>query len=294
VTLSRAYAGDEDLARMQRLVAECWRVRGPLSGMHVGDLPWRMYQHLDKLDEVRVQVWLEDDECVAWGWLWTKENELDFELHPQRPALADDVLAWAEAEAAWALDAHEDAVAALERAGYVRRDGERWYEHHVCELDAELEEPRLPPGYSVRTFHDGDLVRRVDVHRAAFAPSRVVPESYARLQRAWPYRPDLDHVVTAPGGDFAAFCLCWLDDSNAAGLLEPVGTHPDHRRLGLASAVCLAGLRSLREAGASRAVVLSSGGSSATGLYEKIGMPVVARHVAFRREEARASERLHL
>jgi ribosomal protein S18 acetylase RimI-like enzyme len=277
---------------MQRLAAACWRVRGPLCGTHVGDLPWRMYQHLDKLDEVRVRVWLEDDECVAWGWLWTKENELDFEMHPQRADVADDVLGWANAEAAWALDANEDAVAAIERAGYARREGDRWYEHHVCDLDGEIEEPRLPRGYSVRTVRDGDLMKRVDVHRAAFAPSRVVPASYARVQRAWPYRQDLDHVVEAPEGDFAAFCLCWLDDSNAAGLLEPVGTHPDHRRRGLASAVCLAGLRALREAGASHAVVLSAGGSAAKGLYAKVGMPAVARHAVFRREGTGASGRL--
>ena len=231
---------------MQRLAAECWRARGPLSGTHVGDLPWRMYQHLDKLEEVRIQVWLEDDECVAWGWLWSKENELDFEVHPQRAALADEVLTWANADAAWALDTNKDAVAAIERAGYVRREVDRWYEHHVRELEGEIEQPPLPWGYSVRTFRDGDLARRVDVHRAAFAPSRVVSESYAGVQRAWPYRPDLDHVAEASDGSFAAFCLCWLDNSNGAGLLEPVGTHPDHRRLGLGSAVCLAGLRSLR------------------------------------------------
>lgn len=278
---------------MQRLAAECWRMRGPLAATHVGDLPWRMYQHLDKLREVRVQLWLEDDECVAWGWLWSKDDELDLEVHPQRAELAGDVLAWANADVAWTLDADGDAVEAIERAGYHGRQGGRWYEHHARELDGEIQEPRLPRGYSLRTVRDGDLQRRVDVHRAAFAPSRVVTESYARLQRAWPYRPDLDHVVEAPDGSFAAFCLCWLDDSNAAGLLEPVGTHPDHRRLGLASAVCLAGLRSLREAGASRAVVLSLGGSAATRLYEQVGMPSVARHVAFTREGHEASERLH-
>lgn len=279
---------------MQRLAAECWRVHGPLCGTHVGDLPWRMYQHLDKRNEVRIQLWLDDDECVAWGWLWSKDNELDFEVHPQRGELTDEVLAWANAEGVWALDSDENAVAAIERAGYVRRDGDRCYEHHVRELAGAIEEPQLPPGYSLRTFRHGDLASRVDVHRAAFAPSRVVPESYARVQRAWPYRPDLDHVVEAPEGEFAAFCLCWLDDSNAAGLLEPVGTHPDHRRLGLASAVCLAGLRSLREAGASHAVVLSDCGSAATGLYARVGMPAVARHVVFRREGTGASGRLHL
>jgi ribosomal protein S18 acetylase RimI-like enzyme len=121
----------------------------------------------------------------------------------------------------------------------------------------------------------------VEAHRAAFAPSRVVPESYARLQQEWPYRADLDHVVEAPDGSFAAFCIAWVDEPNRAGLLEPVGTHPDHRRRGLASAVCLAAARSLHALGAEHAVIGSTDGSPGEAVYEGIGFRTVTRHVPF-------------
>jgi ribosomal protein S18 acetylase RimI-like enzyme len=291
VALSRPYAGDDDLVRMQQLASARWRDRGPLAGTHVGDLPWRMYQHLDKLDEVRVQLWLAGDDCVAWGWLWQKDGELDYEVHPEHPQLAPSVLEWADAEAVWALETDLAAIAAIERAGYTR-DDTRWFEHHVAELNRPIAAPSLPPGYLLRTVGPDDLESRVEVHRAAFAPSRVVPASYARVQRAWPYRNEHDHVVEAPDGSLAAFCLCWLDESNRAGLFEPVGTHPDHRRLGLASAACTAALRALQAAGARHAVVQSLGGSHATALYTKVGMPPAARHVAFTREETRPKRRL--
>ena len=110
-----------------------------------------------------------------------------------------------------------------------------------------------------------------------WAPSRVTVESFTKLQTAWPYRADLDCVVEAPDGSFAAYCLAWLDDENRVGELEPVGTHPDHRRRGLASAVCRFALHRLREEGAERAIVYSLAGSDATALYESIGMREHAR-----------------
>ena len=76
----------------------------------------------------------------------------------------------------------------------------------------------------------------------------------------------------------AAYCLAWLDDANGVGELEPVGTHPDHRRRGLAAAVRFA-LQRLREQGAERAIVYSLAGSEATALYESIGLHEHARSV---------------
>ena len=108
-----------------------------------------------------------------------------------------------------------------------------------------------------------------------------MPESYARLQQEWPYRADLDHAVVAPDGSFAAFCIAWLDEENRGGLLEPVGTHPDHRRRGLASAVCLAAVRSLRALGAENAVIASEDGSPGEAVYRGIGFRTVTRHVTF-------------
>jgi ribosomal protein S18 acetylase RimI-like enzyme len=113
-----------------------------------------------------------------------------------------------------------------------------------------------------------------------------VPESYRRVMQAWPYRPELDNVVVAPDGSFAAFCLCWLDEENGVGELEPVGTHPDHRRKGLAEAVCRAGLASLHAAGADTAIVYPVGDSGAARLYESLGFRSRTRHLPFRKRES--------
>jgi len=169
----------------------------------------------------------------------------------------------------------------LRANGYERRREGHVYNHMYRELD-DLAEPRLPDGYRLRAVRgEEDLLARVDVHRVVWAPSRVVPESYARLTREWPYRADLDHVVEAPDGTFAAFCLSWLDPDNAVGLFEPVGTHPHHRRRGLGTAVCLGALAGLRESGARTAVVASLDPGDATGLYETVGFRTVTRHVPY-------------
>jgi ribosomal protein S18 acetylase RimI-like enzyme len=162
----------------------------------------------------------------------------------------------------------------------------------VRPLAPPLPAPSPPGGYRVRTVRgDEDLERRVAVHRAAFAPSRVVPESYARLMREPPYRPDLDFVAEAADGSFASFCICWLDAGNRLGEFEPVGTHPDHRRRGLAAAVCRFAHQRLREEGATRAIVYSIAGSDATTLYESIGMREHSRSIGLVKRGGRLEAR---
>jgi ribosomal protein S18 acetylase RimI-like enzyme len=102
----------------------------------------------------------------------------------------------------------------------------------------------------------------------------------------WPYRPDLDCVVEAPDGSFAAYVLCWYDDVNRVGEFEPVGTHQSHRRRGLGSAVCRFALRRLQEEGASHAVVYASPREDqrqASALYESVGFRRHGRMLALRR-----------
>jgi ribosomal protein S18 acetylase RimI-like enzyme len=265
---------------MQRLAVELRRRHGPLASIHVGDLPWRMYQHLDRMERERLQLWLDGDDVVGWGWLG--KGELDFEVHPERLDLIPEIIGWSDASTVWQLIADEPRVRAVEAAGYTRPD-DRWYEHMFRALDV-LPTPTVPPGYRIRAVTgDADLERRVDVHRAAFAPSRVVVESYRNVTRAYPYRAAFDQVALAPDGSFAAFALGWLDEENAVGELEPVGTHPDHRRKGLAAAVSLAALGALANAGARGAVIYSNGGSEASRVYERIGFRTISRHLAYRR-----------
>ena len=278
---ARDYSGPADLRLMQDLTAECWRLDGPFVIATIGDLPWWMYQHLNKLDEARVRLWLEDGRCVAWGWV---EGGLIFMVHPQHRERLADVLDWAEADAVTALEHDTASIEALRARGYVA-DESRWFDHMTRSLD-DLPEPRVHDGYALRAVRGEDeLLARTESHRAAWEPSRVVPASYRAVMRAWPYRAELDWVAVAPDGTLAANCLCWLDEANRIVELEPVGTHPSHRRRGLAAAVCLAALKAAREAGADTGLVYPVNGFPAATLYESIGFRAISRHLTFRKRD---------
>lgn len=80
-------------------------------------------------------------------------------------------------------------------------------------------------------------------------------EWYQNVQRCPLYRRDLDIVAVAEDGAIASFCTVWFDDVTRTGVFEPVATHPDYQRRGLASAVMAEGLRRLRWYGADLATV---------------------------------------
>jgi ribosomal protein S18 acetylase RimI-like enzyme len=206
------------------------------------------------------------------------------------------VLEWFERSATgaeravWAVAEDGAAVAALEARGYRPAERAPWMALLTRGL-GRLPGPAVPRGYTARSVGgDDDVERRVAVHRAAFHPSRVTVESYRAVMRAWPYRPELDCVVEAPDGSFAAYTLAWLDEANGVGELEPVGTHPAHRRLGLARAANLLALHRLREAGATSAVVACRGDDAypvPKRLYESVGFRQVGRVLSYRRPSRR-------
>src|SRR5919112_887094 len=186
----------------------------------------------------------------------------------------------------YVLESDEQRAAHVEAHGYARPQSPKSYAFHLRELDDAPPDPNVPDGFRLHTV-DGDegFRKRVEIHRAVWAPSRVTEEVYRRVTQAWPYRADLDCVVEAPDGRFAAYVLGWYDDANRVGLFEPVGTHPDFRRLGLGSAVCQFALRRLREEGASLALVLAAE-EPAMRLYESVGFHRYTRVVEFRKERA--------
>ena len=121
--------------------------------------------------------------------------------------------------------------------------------------------------------------RRVEVHRAAFAPSKLTIAKYELLVRQPHYAFDRDVVVEAPDGSFAAFAMCWIDPVGRVGEFEPVGVHPDHQRRGLGRVVMRHGLRLMRAAGMLDAIVFSLRTNAASeALYRSAGFDELAIH----------------
>ncbi len=287
----------EDLRAMQRLAQESWRRQPTHVDVTVGELAYAWgVQNADYSAEWQHRVWADAERCLAWAWLFLP-GTLEWQVHPDHPDALDDVLDWFEAETegvrrkTTVRAANRDAIDRLERRGFVRNEGAPWMRLNRRDL-AEIEDPRLPDGFRLRTMRElnHDVAARVRVHQASWREfgTRVTDVTYPRVMGTWPYRDDLDLVVQGPGGRLAAFALVWYDDANRVGELEPVGTDPRFRRQGLGRAVNLFGLQRLRDVGATHAIVGCRGDDGYPAprhLYESVGFSAISRQYRYEKSE---------
>jgi hypothetical protein len=217
---------------------------------------------------------------VDGGWGFLHGGELEFDGDDEA---VKQILEWAQPERVFAPPRDADLLA---RHGLRRDPTAVWWKLNSRPLD-EIEEPVVATGYQLTTMAEYDnYASRAAAHRSAFAPaSRMTEEVYGLVRGGWPYRADLDCVCLAPDGSVASYVMAWFDERNATGELEPVGTHEDHRRLGLARATNLFALQRLRTAGARTAVVACLGEAPAIAcqLYAAVAFDEFDRTVTFKR-----------
>jgi ribosomal protein S18 acetylase RimI-like enzyme len=122
----------------------------------------------------------------------------------------------------------------------------------------------------------------VQATNAVFGQATAVEEYWSFLQSP-SYDPQLHIVVEAPDGSIAAFAGLTRDGANRTATLEPVGTREQHRRLGLARAAILEGLRRIAGRGVDWVHVANWGTAGAGHLYQAVGFEQYATQVAWRR-----------
>ncbi|HEY0534079.1 MAG TPA: GNAT family N-acetyltransferase, partial [Actinoplanes sp.] len=210
--------------------------------------------------------------------------------HLHHAELVDEVIEWYDGVAAgleravvpttaeefalkrWAAHGYETDVAAL-------GDNGDWTQLNERAL-TEVEQPVLPDGFRFRTAGEAGPEAAVRAHVDAWAPSAYTARSYEAVRQTAAYRSDLHVLVEAPDGTMAASTIMWLDEANRTVEFEPVGTHPDYRRFGLARAMMLHGMRLARAAGATHATVVCLGAPGhprARGLYYGLGFRELSR-----------------
>jgi len=277
---SRPYADETDYERMRALLRTIVVLQGVPTYCTVGDLDWGRFTDEDPDAVHTAQLWLDGDHVVAIA--WPDGTQVDLMTHPECRALENEMLQWAEQGyiggteadkpfAAWGLEHAHARTTILRQRGYTRSD--KHFVWRARSLDGDLPVPMLPDGFTLRHVEgEADVEQRVEVHLAAFAPSRMTAAKHRAVMRAPTYCSDLDLIVTAPDERFAAFCIVWFDEANGLGVFEPVGCHPDFQRRGLAKAVMTEGLRRLHGLGATTACVLNWHNEVAPAkLYDGLG-----------------------
>jgi ribosomal protein S18 acetylase RimI-like enzyme len=296
-----------DVRLMQGLAQRVTATRPDLvsAGASYGELAWIWGQgHVDYGGSWPRRLWFSGDDLVAWGWAFLPHKvrrgdgsvkdvtgaSLTYQVHPNHAELVDEVIDWYDGVAAgiertvlpsaadefalkrWAAHAYETDLAAL------GDDGD-WTQLNERDL-TDVEQPVLPDGFRFRTADEAGPKAAVQAHVDAWAPSTYTAERYEEVRQTAAYRGDLHILVEAPDGTMASSTIMWLDEVNKTAEFEPVGTHRDYRRLGLAKAMLLHGMHLVRAAGATHMTVVclgAPGHPEARGLYYGIGFRELSR-----------------
>jgi GNAT superfamily N-acetyltransferase len=250
------------------------------------------------------RLWFAGTDLVAWGWAFLPHQVrrsdgsvtdvthafLAYQVHPDHAELVDEVIDWYDGVAAglertasptsaeefalqrWAAHGYETDAEAIGDTG-------DWTQLNERDL-AEVEQPVLPAGFRFRTADETGPEAAVRAHLDAWAPSAYTAQSYEDVRQTAAYRGDLHLLVEAPDGTMACSTIMWLDEANKTVEFEPVGTHPDYRRRGLARVMMLHGMHLARAAGATHATVVCRGAPGHPGpraLYYGLGFRELSR-----------------
>jgi ribosomal protein S18 acetylase RimI-like enzyme len=112
---------------------------------------------------------------------------------------------------------------------------------HEWEYDlSNVPEPVVPDGFGLASLADGlpDAHRGIaDCLRAAFETDRDVEAALRSIEGNPMFDPALSIMAISPDGRVAAYCRGSVNADNGIASIDPVATHPDFVRLGLAKAV---------------------------------------------------------
>ncbi|MCK4497793.1 GNAT family N-acetyltransferase [Candidatus Bathyarchaeota archaeon] len=199
-------------------------------------------------------------------------------VHPNDTSVVREIVLWMqnrvkEVEMKLVVDDKDETlILLLSDFGFSK--GEIEGDKQIRPIDSPVPTYSLPEGYTIRNaVIEKDFKEYREVQMTVFP--HIVSMSKELLKvysTASFYREDLDIVAVGPDGKFTAFCTARIDPRSKIAELEPVGTHPDHRKLGLARAVICESLKRLEKHEPSAVVILGAAPTDgARRLYESVG-----------------------
>lgn len=282
------YSGPSDMRAMCDL-SIALRMSG-LGSEHSGDLNWAAYMH-EQMDPQRdTRLWWDGAALAAWA-TWNRYG-LTFALSAaqrENLGLLRRILAWAKEHvraispdgvppqefSTGCFASHLPHARMLAELGFTPSPAGSLVVN-ARSLSAPIPDRALPAGVVIRPpAGDAELDRRAQLHATVWHPSKVTPAGYRITRSAPGYDPTLDMIAVMPDGSLGAYCICWPEEATGTCEFEPVGTHPDHRRKGLAGAVMYAAMRRAREMGLRTALVYCK--DETLPFYQSLGFTPIDR-----------------
>lgn len=285
----RPYQGAPDLTSLQTFNAEAIAVTDGCGYVHPGDIPHRLFNGNKYFDPAEVMtIWEDRSGVAAWVLVGPRHKAYDAQVRPDLRGgeFEREVLAFADARTIELMRVHgihddvilgdafrcdSTRVGLMAEAGWLP-GGEPPYVINRARI-SDLAEPMIPAGYSIRPVSGVEEAAAVaGLHAAAFPGAGWTTDLYRHVMESPGYEPGRELVAETPDGDLAAFAVTWYDELNRTGLLEAVGTHPDHRRRGLGRAVVTFASHHMASAGMQDAIVANFASNVASeALYRSAG-----------------------
>ncbi len=233
-------------------------------------------------------IWEDESGVTAWVLVGPRHRSYDAQVrHDLRGGEFErEVLEYADARTAELMRRHgiedDEMLADAFRCDLVRiemldelnwmRDDEPPYVINRARI-ADVPAPEVPDGYMIRSATGvEEAAALAELHLAAFPGARWTPDLYRHVMESPGYDPARELVAETADGELAAFAVTWYDELNRTGLLEAVGTHPNHQQRGLGRAVVRFAAHHMATAGMEFAIVGNFESNAASGaLYRSAG-----------------------
>jgi GNAT superfamily N-acetyltransferase len=277
--IERGFDLERDVSQLLALVGRARATADPHAFLHPGGLQW-LLRRLGRRATFGVLRWMEGDALAGFavddsGYLMVQGTTSTLDHHLTLLDRAEAHLRQrGEAEVEISVwDDDRELLAEIRSLGY-EPSGTHGYEL-VHDLADAHPRPLLPDGFSMRWLEPQLDDAYVDLHRAAWstrAPSDYDGHLHAVVTSMPDFERKLVPIVAAADGTLAASCIAWFDPRTLTVEIEPLGTRPEFRRLGLARAVVHEVLDRSAERGAKSVMVWGvSANPAAVDLYKSAG-----------------------
>ncbi len=294
-----------DLDALNALVSHEATKRWPEPGyLMTSDVAWR----LPFADPQDIRMWVDAEGLAAYAWFTANDLLCFGKRDDAKACVFDKIFAWAEEKAVnspamnpWLLDltSMEEWTESLEsgkhlepgdshllyasafdaddtRKSLLEQKGFEATNHTAKHLKLVFNEPIAAPtasdGTTFRHVDEDELEKRCELHRRAWLKSSFTLDQYNPVRKSPIYESTLDVVSVDSEGNFGSYCIGWIDRDMGVGSFEPVGTHANFRKQGLAEKVIQETLRRMQTMGMKGAKISTAGfNDPAFNLYQRCG-----------------------
>ncbi|MFW9806828.1 MAG: GNAT family N-acetyltransferase [Candidatus Thorarchaeota archaeon] len=288
----RNYSYDNDLHSAQRFLWEIFKIsgkhytwvpsglenerHGPCGDEDIreDDSKIRIWEYIDENGPTMVALTIMEPNGVFWMNVHPEHHELAREIIPaieeQRRSSTKDKSKGLKIGTPIPVG-FGSRINILKEFGF--EDGGLCEHNQVRPLDLPPPDFQPPESYIVRQVKlPEDFEPYSEAVNTVFSHCHMTEKLAMLYTEAGFYKDELDLVVEAPDGSFAAFVTVRIDPITKMAELEPVGTHPNHRGKGLAKAVCAEGIRRVQKYNPSCIVILGAASTDAAArLYHSLG-----------------------